>query len=56
MDELAGVRLAETIMEIHPPTVAQGRAMLSAFRCSKDYRGREKGTTGRPGRGVVDIS
>lgn len=33
MDELAGVRLAETIMELHPVTVAQGFVMLSAFRC-----------------------
>lgn len=35
MDELAGARLAEMIMELHPVTVPQGLAMLSAFRCGR---------------------
>ncbi|CAM9756483.1 unnamed protein product, partial [Ectocarpus fasciculatus] len=31
VDNLVGVRLAETIMSLHPVTLAQGRAILSAF-------------------------
>ncbi|CBJ32832.1 Hypothetical leucine rich repeat protein [Ectocarpus siliculosus] len=32
VDSLVGVRLAETIMSLHPVTLAQGHAILSAFR------------------------
>lgn len=32
MDNLVGVRLAETVMSLHPVTLAQGHTILSAFR------------------------
>lgn len=32
MDSLVGVQLAETIMSLHPVTLAQGHTILSAFR------------------------
>ncbi|CAM9273249.1 unnamed protein product, partial [Hapterophycus canaliculatus] len=35
VDELVGVRMAETIMELHRVTIEQGLAMLSAFSSSR---------------------